>query len=124
MIASVIDMAQTTVGLIVFCVLGVTGLVSDVQMEDHGLSAYIDGYRGGIALPPVAYYGEHRVFSSNWVRRHEAGHLEQHHEIGMWYYLAVGLPSLLDTLGVDPTGIGAMVERDAWERGGWIYDAH
>jgi hypothetical protein len=123
MIASVINMAQTTVGLVLFCVLGVTGVVSDVQIEDHGLSAYVEGLGGGIALPPVAYYGYHYELNSDWVRRHEAGHLEQHHEIGMWYYLAVGLPSVLDVFGLDPTGIGAMVERDAWERGGWIYDA-
>jgi len=115
MVAVVMQHIQTTIGLLVFCVLGVAGGVGDVEINPVGLSATIEADWYGVAIPPVAYYNP-ATWAGDMVRVHEMGHLSQERDVGPLYYLVVGLPSVMIHL-TGSRHIPDWPEHDATRRG-------
>lgn len=110
---------QTTVGLLVFCVLGVVGQIDAVDVEPVGMTAAVhwerDGATYGVTLPPVAYY-DPNTYAGDLFRLHEIGHLMQWQDVGPLYYVVVAVPSVL--YAITRRDVFLAVETDANERGG------
>jgi hypothetical protein len=102
---------QTTIGVIVFSIAGVSGAVGEVEITEVGMVAEIDE-QFGIALPPVAYVPDR---GREFIRRHEQGHLVQARQIGMLYYPVVGIAS---AVYFHTGAFGDGVERWATDLGG------
>ena len=82
-------MATTTISLIGFCILGVTGTVTGVsdyngvivfETEQAGMSI------GGFILSPPEKLS------------HEYGHIVQQRELGVMYLPVIAIPSIINTL--------------------------
>jgi hypothetical protein len=117
MVGVLVQHIQTTVGLLLFCVLGVAGQIDTVGVDPVGITALVQwsDVTYGIALPPVAYYTPGTWAGDN-VRLHELGHLMQWRDFGPFYYVVVGLPSVL--YRVTRRDVFFAVEADANRRGG------
>jgi len=91
MIASVVQMAQTTLALIFACVIGVSGgggiefhrgvMVMPAPAQDMAFAV------GGFIFSPTTEYES--------LLDHEYGHIQQETFLGGLYLVAVGIPSML-----------------------------
>ena len=95
MINSVALMLQGTLALIFACILGVSGLVENVQFHGGTLVVVPDtGGRWGLALGGIAFVsGANKALIS-----HEQGHLKQEQLLGALYLPIVGVPSVVNYL--------------------------
>jgi len=88
MIPSIIQMATTTVSLITFCILGVTGTVTGVS-DYNGVVVFesdmIGVSIGGFIMGPPEKLA------------HEYGHTLQARELGVMYLPVIGIPSMINT---------------------------
>ena len=87
MIPSIIQMATTTVSLITFCILGVTGTVTGAS-DYNGVVVFesdiIGVSMGGFIMGPPEKLA------------HEYGHTLQERELGMMYMPVVAIPSMIN----------------------------
>jgi len=106
MIVSVLKMAETTIGVLAFCIMGVMGGITDVDTSGQYMVARTS-WQINVALPPVAYvteyYGDGARFQD--VRSHEAGHLVQADILSGLYYLVIAVPSVTWNVFGDYNGI-------------------
>lgn len=115
-IDSVVLMAQTTVALIFACILGVSGIVSDLDFTDDAMIV-LHRQPWGMAFGGTAFGNVYNI-------DHELGHLAQEQEYGALYPPLVALPSvmwnLLSRAGVLPWSdyYYRWPENDADRRGG------
>jgi hypothetical protein len=104
MAISLIEMATTTVSLITFCILGVTGAVSGVEVYEDAIafeSPYFSISIGGFVVGPEFMWA------------HEYGHVLQNRQLGAAYLPVVGLPSI--TMNV-LTRLGLLPYQDYYNR--------
>ena len=90
MINSLALFIQTTVALIFAAILGVSGLVEDVQFH-NGTMVVDTGEQWGLAIGGI-------VFASESLVAHEQGHLEQEKLLGALYLPVIGVPSVINYL--------------------------
>ena len=110
MINSVVQMATTTISLIVFCIMGVTGDVTGVSEYEGVIVFERPWWDPGISIGGF-------ICAPRWFVQHEYGHVKQQEEFGMFYLPIVGLPSLLHLVFGDAANHGDLwFERDANER--------
>ena len=88
----ILDFTATTVSVIMFAILGVTGNIGEVEVSPYGYTVESSAFGLGIAVPPFAY---HDPNSAWWVKPHEEGHLIQHQRMREWYWIAVGAGSVV-----------------------------
>ncbi len=100
MVNSIALFFQATVALIFAAVLGVSGLIEDVQF--HGGTMVVvpeAGTRWGLALGGIVFTTEanNPIWGSK-VIAHERGHLEQEQLLGALYLPIIGIPSVIARL--------------------------
>lgn len=93
MLLSVLKMAETTIGLLAFCIMGVMGGISDVDVTSHYIQARTP-WTINVALPPVAYVSDWQS-GARETMRHETGHLIQADRLHGFYYPVIGVASVL-----------------------------
>ena len=90
---------QSTVSLIFAAILGVSGLVDDVQFHGGTMVVVPRGERWGLALGGVVFTTEaNDPFWGPKIIAHERGHLEQERILGALYLPIVGIPSIIGRL--------------------------
>lgn len=100
MIHSIALLAQGTVALIFAAILGVSGLVEDVQFHDGAMVVVPNtSQRWGLALGGIAFHTEaNDPFYGPYAIAHERGHLKQEQLLGIFYLPIIGIPSVIARL--------------------------
>jgi len=97
---AVAKMIHGVLALIFAAVLGVSGLIDEVQFYGGTMVVVPDtGQRWGLALGGIVFHTEanNPVWGYKAIK-HEIGHLEQERLLGPLYIPLVGIPSVLCTL--------------------------
>ena len=100
MVNSIALFIQTTVALIFAAILGVSGLIEDVQFHGGTMVVVPDtGERWGLALGGMVFTTEaNNPFWGPKTIAHEQGHLKQEQLLGALYLPIVGIPSVIARL--------------------------
>ena len=88
MIPSIVQMATTTISLISFCILGVSGVVTGI--DDHnGTLVFRTDMQIGASIGGM-------MLSSEDFTQHEYGHIKQQEQLGIFYIPVIVLPSVIN----------------------------
>ncbi len=98
-INSIAQMAHSTIALIFAAILGVSGMIEDVQFHGGTMIVVPRGERWGLALGGIVFTTEaNDPFWGPKIIAHERGHLAQEQLLGALYLPIVGIPSVIGKL--------------------------
>ena len=100
MIQSIALLFNGTIALIFAAILGVSGMVDEVQFTNGAMVIVPNtGQRWGLALGGIVFATEaNRPVYGHMIVAHERGHLKQEQLLGAFYLPIVGIPSLIGRL--------------------------